>query len=49
MRTVITSRSVIEQMAFDHPSAVIEITSEAAFLTVGGTTWYALLEQEVCS
>lgn len=43
MRTAITTPDVIERMAYDHPSAVIEMTSEAAFLTVGGVTWFALL------
>lgn len=43
MRTVITSPAVMEQLMFDHPGANIELTSEAAFLTLGPVTYYALL------
>lgn len=44
MRTVITTRDHIQQMAYARPGLQIESTSEAMFLTVGVTTWYALHE-----
>ena len=43
MRTILTTTALIEQMAYDRPGLDIELTTDAAFLTVGGTTWYALL------
>lgn len=46
MRTVITSPGVIEQLMFDHPGSPVELTSEAAFLTLGPVTYYALLGGE---
>lgn len=42
MRTVLTTASLIERMAFSSGREV-EIHADTAFLTVGSTTWYAPL------
>jgi hypothetical protein len=42
MRTILTSADLIERMAADSGRS-IEIHNDAAFLSVGGTVWYAPL------
>lgn len=41
-RTVLTSADVLEEMAA-RSGRPIELTADAAYLTVGRTTWYAPL------
>lgn len=43
MRTMHTTASVIEAMAF-RTHYPIELTADAAFLTIGDVTWIAPLE-----
>ena len=42
-REVIVSRSKLESLAFDNPSAVIEMTATAAYLALDGVVYVAAL------
>jgi hypothetical protein len=44
MRTLITTPSHLEAMAFDRPGLEIELSPNSAYLKVGGTLWYAPLD-----
>lgn len=43
MRSLPVTRDVLEQMAFDSGRS-IELSPNTAYLSINGTTWYALLE-----
>lgn len=45
MTTYHTTASHIEAMAHDHPGAQVELTADAAYLTIAGITWRAPLER----